>query len=64
VIKVVELYDQKRRMVPRPVARLVPAEAPGDVTAFGAALMPLQRAFFASPARLRPGRAETEGVKV
>lgn len=63
VIQVVELFDQKRRTVPRPVAKLVPAEAPGDVTAFGAALMPLQTAFFASPARLRPARSENEGIK-
>lgn len=48
VIGAVELFDQKRRLVPRPVAKLVPAEAPGDVTAFGAALMPLQTNFFAS----------------
>jgi len=60
VIGVVELYDQKRRMVPRPMARLVPAEAPGDVTAFGAALMPLQTAFFASPARPRLARLAGE----
>lgn len=46
VIRATELFDQKRRLVPRPVARLVPAEAPGDVTAFGAALMPLQTNFF------------------
>ena len=56
VIQAIELFDQKRRLVPRPVAKLVPAEAPGDVTAFGAALMPLQTAFFTSPARPRYGR--------
>lgn len=53
VVQAIELFDQKRRLVPRPVAKLVPAEAPGDVTAFGAALMPLQTAFFTSPARPR-----------
>lgn len=60
VIAVVELYDQKRRMVPRPMAKLVPAEAPGDVTAFGAALMPLQAAFFTAQARPRMRRTRGE----
>jgi len=35
----------------------------GDRREPGIALMPLQTTFFASPARLRPGRAEIEGVK-
>ena len=51
VIPAIELYDQKRRMVPRPVARLVPAEAPGNPAAIGAALLPLKSTFFAPAAR-------------
>lgn len=56
VIGAIELYDQKRRMVPRPVAKLVPAEAPGNAAAFGAALLPLENAFFASPTSNRASR--------
>ncbi|MFM1897758.1 MAG: hypothetical protein RLZZ385_2832 [Pseudomonadota bacterium] len=49
VIAVIELYDQKRRAVPRPMARLVPAEAEGNATALGAAILPLQKAYFSHP---------------
>ncbi|MBW7837258.1 MAG: ROK family transcriptional regulator [Sphingomonadales bacterium] len=47
VIPQIELYDQKRRSVPRPTAMLVPAEAMGDAAAIGAALLPLKHKFFA-----------------
>ena len=46
VIPAIDLYDQRRRSVPRPVAKLVPAEAHGEVAAIGAGLLPLQKAFF------------------
>lgn len=39
----VDLFDQRRRGTPRPVARLVAAEARGEVAAHGAALLPLER---------------------
>lgn len=47
VIPQIELFDQKRRSVPRPTARLVPAEAAGDAAAIGAALLPLKNRYFA-----------------
>ena len=43
----VELFDQKRYSKPRPMAELIPAEATGDATAIGAAVLPLSRQFFA-----------------
>ena len=43
----VELFDQKRYSKPRPMAKLVPAEATGDATSIGAAVLPLSRQFFA-----------------
>lgn len=47
VIPQIELYDQKRRSVPRPTAKLVPSEATGDAAAIGAALLPLKHKYFA-----------------
>lgn len=46
VIGHIELYDQMRRSVPRPTARLVPAEAAGNAAALGAAVLPLQNTYF------------------
>lgn len=46
IIPRIELYDQKRRSVPRPTARLVPSEATGDAAAIGAALLPLKHKYF------------------
>ena len=46
LIPEIELFDQRRRAVPRPMARIVPAEAPGDVTAIGAGLLPLTSRIF------------------
>ena len=43
----VELFDQRRYAKARPVAELVPAEATGDATAIGAAVLPLSQQFFA-----------------
>lgn len=43
----IELFDQKRRLVPRPTARLVPSETPGEAAAIGAAMLPLRAAYFA-----------------
>lgn len=42
----VELFDQRRRSIPRPVAKIVPAEAPWDPAALGAAILPLQQCYF------------------
>jgi hypothetical protein len=42
----IALFDQRRRDRPRPVARLVPAEMQGEVAAYGAALLPLDRDVF------------------
>lgn len=42
----IELYDQKRRSIVRPKAEILPAEAVGEVTAIGAAILPLQELFF------------------
>lgn len=47
VIPHIQLYDQNRRAKPRPVAKIVAAEAPGDTAALGAAVMFLQQKFFA-----------------
>lgn len=46
VIEHIELYDQKRRSVPRPTAKLVPAEAEGNAAALGAAVLPFRHTFF------------------
>ena len=43
----VELFDQMRYSQPRPMAELVPAEATGDATAIGAAVLPLSQQCFA-----------------
>ena len=43
----IELYDQRRRAVARPTAVIVPAEAPGNAAALGAAMLPLKHKFFA-----------------
>ncbi len=45
----IEFFDQKRRSVPRPTARIVPAEAKSNAAALGAAILPLQHRFFSSP---------------
>ncbi|MFZ4748319.1 MAG: ROK family transcriptional regulator [Sphingomonas sp.] len=42
----IEIYDQRRRAVPRPRARIVPAEASGEVAAIGAAILPLTAKLF------------------
>lgn len=49
----IDLFDQKRRSVPRPTAQIVPAEAVGDPAALGAAILPLQQNFFRSLPRAR-----------
>lgn len=41
----IELFDQKRRLAPRPTARLVPSEAPGEAAAIGAAMLPLRAVY-------------------
>jgi predicted NBD/HSP70 family sugar kinase len=46
VIPEIDLYDQRRRAVPRPTARIVPAEASGEVAAIGAAILPLTARLF------------------
>ena len=46
VITHLDLFDQKRRGVSRPMARIVPAEAEGNATALGAAILPLQETYF------------------
>jgi len=45
-IESIELFDQRRRLIPRPMAKIVPAEAPCDPAALGAAVLPLQQCFF------------------
>lgn len=45
-IPAVQLFDQKRRAVDRPTAQIVAAEAAGESTSFGAAILPLQQQFF------------------
>lgn len=47
IIPAIETYDQRRRSLARPVARIVAAEAPGNAAAVGAAVLPLQNAYFA-----------------
>lgn len=51
VIPAIELFDQRRRMTPRPIAKIVPTEAPGNATAIGAAMLPLKRAYFSTVRR-------------
>jgi predicted NBD/HSP70 family sugar kinase len=46
VIPAITLFDQRRRTVPRPVARIVPAESAGDPAAAGAAMRPLKALYF------------------
>jgi predicted NBD/HSP70 family sugar kinase len=46
VIPHINIFDQKRRGVTRPAARIVPAEAKGEVAAIGASLLPLKKLFF------------------
>lgn len=46
VIAHLDLFDQKRRGVHRPMAKIVPAQAEGNATALGAAILPLQETFF------------------
>lgn len=41
-----EIYNADRRATPKPVARIVAAEAKGDAAACGAALMPLSQLFY------------------
>ena len=45
IIPGIELFDQKRRSVSRPMAKLVPGEAIGNADAIGAALLPLKNKF-------------------
>jgi predicted NBD/HSP70 family sugar kinase len=47
IIPMIELYDQRRRAVSRPMAKIVPAEAEGNPAAIGAAMLPLKNTFFA-----------------
>ena len=42
----VDLFDQRRRSVARPIARLVPAEVLSDAAAIGAAMLPLRATYF------------------
>ncbi len=46
VIPFVEFYDQKRRDLKRPVAKLVCAESTGNAAAIGAAMLPISNSFF------------------
>lgn len=46
IIPEIDLFDQRRRAVPRPMARIVPAEATGEVAAIGAGLLPLTSKMF------------------
>lgn len=45
----IDLYDQQRRAVARPKARIVPAETVGDAAALGAAILPFQQVYFRVP---------------
>lgn len=47
IIPSITLYDQRRRSVARPTAKIVPAEAVGNAAAIGAAMLPLRHKFFA-----------------
>lgn len=46
IIPHIELFDQKRRSLDRPTAKLVPAEAKGFASAVGAAMLPLKNTYF------------------
>lgn len=48
VIPHIEVYDHHRRAQPRPLPRLLAAEASGDACAIGAAMLPLKKYFFSS----------------
>ncbi|MFZ4603503.1 MAG: ROK family transcriptional regulator [Caulobacterales bacterium] len=52
IIPAIETYDQRRRAHSRPVAKIVPAETPGNAAAIGAAVLPLRNAYFAMPRRM------------
>jgi len=49
----VEMFDQRRRSIARPIAQLVPGEVVTDAAAIGAAMLPLRAAFF-TPTSGRP----------
>lgn len=46
IIPQVEFYSMARRGLPRPVPKIVPAEAKGDATLIGAASLPFTKHFF------------------
>ena len=46
IVPHIELYDQRRRSVDRPTARIVPAESKGIASAVGAAILPYQHSLF------------------
>ncbi len=46
----IDLFDQRRRSVARPKAKIVPAEAFGDPAALGAAILPFQNRYFTNTA--------------
>ncbi|RVT93479.1 ROK family transcriptional regulator [Sphingomonas crocodyli] len=56
-----EMFDQRRRSVARPIARLVPGEVQSDAAAIGAAMLPLRATFFA-PQGLRAPIAASRGA--
>jgi len=53
LIPAIELFDQRRRLSPRPVAQLLPAEAPSNAAAIGAAILPLKAQYFSPLLRAR-----------
>ncbi|TZG25695.1 ROK family transcriptional regulator [Sphingomonas montanisoli] len=57
----VEMFDQRRRSVARPIARLVPAEVLSDAAAIGAAMLPLRATFF-TPQGVRTPIAAARGA--
>jgi predicted NBD/HSP70 family sugar kinase len=46
IITSIEFYNMPRRSKPRPVPKVVPAEAAGEATAIGAAALPFKKTFF------------------
>jgi len=46
IIPHIEVFDQRRRSFPRPLPRIVPAEAEGDSEAIGAAALTFKKFFF------------------
>lgn len=44
----IELFDQRRRSIERPVAKVVASEVEGDAAAIGGAMLPLRATFFAT----------------